>query len=95
MQYGSKNQIKEKSAKYYGDEEYMKWQELVREHAGVNVTIKCSPSRISVRSESYADYVLARSVLAGRTSKEVYRDIEPLGEKETQPVVNRSRTDGA
>ena len=67
--------------------DYQGMEDVVKELTGVSVTIKCFPSRISIRANSYADYLMARSVLKGRTSKEIHYDV--LGKKETPTEAER------
>lgn len=62
---------------------FSQWQEyedLIQQETGVVCTIKVRPNSIGIRTRDLADFYLAKSVIKGRTSKEIVRDV--LGEKE-------------
>jgi hypothetical protein len=69
---------KTRVAHFQGEEEYMHWQNLIEDKAGVKCTVVVKGGCISIRTKDYADYVMARAVIRQGTSKEISRDIEVL-----------------
>jgi hypothetical protein len=62
------------NARNQGDHEYMKWQNLIEDSCpGLRCTVIMRPHTISIRTDSYTDYLLARSVVVKRTGLEVVR----------------------
>ncbi len=58
--------------------EYEILQELIFDKSGVVCTAMIKDRIISLRTKDYADFLIARSVIKGRTSKEILRDFETL-----------------
>lgn len=57
-----------------GDREYMKWQNLIEDSCpGLKCSVVVRPFQISIRTDSYADFLLAKSVVSKRTGLEVVR----------------------
>ena len=78
MEIGSRNQIQNKGFHNKVFNEYEELQDLIRKEAGINCSIKVKPNCVSIRTKDYPDFVIAKSIIKGRVSKEVVRDCEPL-----------------
>ncbi len=79
MNIGNRNQIQGNVNNSNGQRLYMELENLIFDHAGVQCTVYVrTPGHISIRTKDYADFLIAKSVIKGRTSKEILRDFETL-----------------
>lgn len=75
MNIGERNQIQGSSTRFQGKQEYEQLENLIEDKSGVQCTVIVKPSCILLRTKDYADYVLARKEIRGRTSKNIQRDL--------------------
>ncbi len=62
-----------------GQRLYHELENLIFDHAGVQCTVFVrTPGHISIRTKDYADFLIAKSVIKGRVSKEILRDFQTL-----------------
>lgn len=74
MEIGSKNTIQGPSTRAQGCREYMRLQNAVEDECGVQCTILVKPGEcISVKTQDWADFYLARSVINPRTILPIVR----------------------
>lgn len=59
----------------HGPRQYMALQDIIFDEAGVSCSVFVKPGIVSIRTKDYADYVLARAALKGRTSSQIIRDV--------------------
>ncbi len=79
MNIGNRNQIQGNVNNSTGQRLYMELENLIFDHAGVQCTVFVrTPGHISIRTKDYADFLIARSVIKDRVSKEIYRDFQTL-----------------
>ncbi len=79
MNIGHRNQIQVNVNNSTGQRLYMELENLIFDHAGVSCTVFVrTPGHISIRTRDYRDFVVARSVIKDRVSKEIYRDFQTL-----------------
>jgi hypothetical protein len=57
----------------HGEDEYKIFQDMILSEKGVECSVVITAHTISIRTESYADYVLAKSVVKPRTGLEIVR----------------------
>lgn len=65
--------VRKPSFNLYGEDAYKTWQDLILKEKHVECTVVISSHTISIRTESWADYYLAKSVVKSRTSLEIVR----------------------
>jgi hypothetical protein len=66
-------QIQGPSTHSQGQHDYMAWQNIIEESCGVKCTVVVTDKAISIRTESYPDYLLAKSEVSKRTGMKVVR----------------------
>lgn len=59
----------------YGPLPYMMFQDIIFDETGVTCTVILKGGQISLRTKDYADYILAKKALKGRTSHPIMRDV--------------------
>ncbi len=78
MNIGNRNQIQGNVNNSTGQRLYHELENRIFDEAGVQSTVVVKNGHISIRTKDYADFLIARSVIKGRTSKEIWRDFETL-----------------
>lgn len=68
MNFGSRNQIQGDRYHFQGVGEHQQLENLIEDKAGVRCFVEVQGGSLKIRTKSYTDYVLARSVIKGRTS---------------------------
>lgn len=74
MNIGERNQYQGPSTKYQGVQEHQQLENLIEDKAGVRCFVEVQGGSLKIRVKSYTDYVLARSVIKGRTSLRILWD---------------------
>lgn len=58
--------------------EYEHLQEKIEAFTGVKCSVLCKPEYVSIRTENYADFYLAKSTIKGCVSLPIVRDEQDL-----------------
>ncbi len=61
-----------------GEYEYLHLQNLIFDKTRVVCHVKVHKDLVNIRTKDYADFLIARSVIKDRVSKEIYRDFQAL-----------------
>jgi hypothetical protein len=70
-----KSHIQGPQNRTHGPRQYMALQDIIFDETGVSCTVVLKGGIVSIRTKDYADYILARAALKGRTSSRIIRDV--------------------
>lgn len=69
-------QIQGPQNRTHGPMESMKWEDIIFDEKQVVCTVVMRGGMISIRAKDYTDFILAKSVLKGRTKHPIVRDLD-------------------
>lgn len=72
-----RSDFKQPSPRYLAHSNYQALQDLIFEQAHVNCSVMVMEDRISIRAVNYADFLLAKAAIKGRTTLPIVFDNVP------------------